>query len=94
MTPHYLYLFVVTVCVCVCLMDFCAFLFVAAALALCKHCLAQGNATEESANRTVSHCHLHGNRNNCTGRYDQGGEGRFLCHVINGWLLRGFKVEV
>ncbi|XP_059213243.1 probetacellulin [Centropristis striata] len=37
------------------------------ALALCKYSLAEGNATEESANRTVSHCHHHGSRDNCTG---------------------------
>ncbi|XP_029371697.1 probetacellulin [Echeneis naucrates] len=36
------------------------------ALALCKHCLAQGNATDKSANGTVSYCHHHGNRDNCT----------------------------
>ncbi|XP_071322432.1 probetacellulin [Trachinotus anak] len=42
------------------------------ALALCKHCLAQGNATDESANRTVSHCHRHGNRDNCTDTTDTG----------------------
>lgn len=36
------------------------------ALALCKYCLAEGNATDESANRTVPHCHRHGDRDNCT----------------------------
>lgn len=45
------------------------FVFLAAALALCKYSLAEWNATDESANRTVSHCHHHGNRDNCTGRY-------------------------
>ncbi|XP_008291982.1 probetacellulin [Stegastes partitus] len=35
-------------------------------LALCKYCLAEWNATDESANRTVPHCHLHGDRDNCT----------------------------
>ncbi|XP_040914731.1 probetacellulin isoform X1 [Toxotes jaculatrix] len=42
------------------------------ALALCKYCLAEGNATEESANRTVSLCHHHGNRDNCTDTTDTG----------------------
>ncbi|KAM9840956.1 probetacellulin [Aulostomus maculatus] len=37
------------------------------ALALCKYSLADWNATEESANRTVSRCPHHGNRDNCTG---------------------------
>ncbi|XP_022064242.1 probetacellulin isoform X2 [Acanthochromis polyacanthus] len=37
-----------------------------AALALCKYCLAEGNATDETANRTVPHCHRHGDRDNCT----------------------------
>lgn len=36
------------------------------ALALCKYSLAEWNATDESANRTVSHCQHHGNRDNCT----------------------------
>ncbi|XP_026212285.1 probetacellulin [Anabas testudineus] len=36
------------------------------ALALCKYCLAEWNATDESANQTVSRCHHHGHRNNCT----------------------------
>ncbi|KAM4635745.1 probetacellulin [Polymixia lowei] len=36
------------------------------ALALCKYSMAEWNATEDSANRTVSSCHHHGNRNNCT----------------------------
>ncbi|XP_023120400.1 probetacellulin isoform X2 [Amphiprion ocellaris] len=36
------------------------------ALALCKYCLAEGNATDESANRTVPHCHRHGDTDNCT----------------------------
>ncbi|XP_070707012.1 probetacellulin isoform X1 [Pempheris klunzingeri] len=39
---------------------------IVAALALCKYSLAEWNATDESANRTVSHCHHHGNRDNCT----------------------------
>lgn len=38
----------------------------ATALALYKYSLAEWNATAESANRTVSHCHHHGNRDNCT----------------------------
>ncbi|XP_028274481.1 probetacellulin [Parambassis ranga] len=42
------------------------------ALALCKYCLAEWNATEESANRTVPHCHRHGNGNNCTHTTDTG----------------------
>ncbi|GLD55478.1 probetacellulin-like protein [Lates japonicus] len=41
------------------------------ALALCKHCLAEGNVTDESANRTVSHCHDHGN-DDCTDISDAG----------------------
>ncbi|KAF3701919.1 Probetacellulin Betacellulin [Channa argus] len=36
------------------------------ALALCKYCLAEWNTTSTSANPTVSHCHHHGNRDNCT----------------------------
>lgn len=43
------------------------------ALALCKYCLAEGNATEESANRTVPHCHRHGDRDNCTDTEQWGG---------------------
>ncbi|KAK2819293.1 hypothetical protein Q5P01_024854 [Channa striata] len=35
-------------------------------LALCKYCLAEWNTTSTSANPTVSHCHHHGNQNNCT----------------------------
>ncbi|XP_072228423.1 probetacellulin isoform X1 [Leuresthes tenuis] len=42
------------------------------ALALCKYCLAEWNSTDESANRTVSPCHLHGNQNNCTDTTDTG----------------------
>ncbi|XP_045923431.1 probetacellulin isoform X1 [Micropterus dolomieu] len=42
------------------------YLGIATALALCKYSLAEWNATDESANRTVSHCHRHGNRDNCT----------------------------
>ncbi|XP_071400501.1 probetacellulin [Centroberyx affinis] len=42
------------------------------ALALCKYSLAEWNATEESANRTVSSCHHHGDRNNCTDAEDSG----------------------
>ncbi|XP_073334536.1 probetacellulin [Pagrus major] len=44
------------------------------ALALCKYSLAEWNATDESANRTVSHCHRHGNGDNCTdtGEWDGG----------------------
>ncbi|XP_053196146.1 probetacellulin isoform X3 [Scomber japonicus] len=41
------------------------------ALALCKYSLAEWNTTEESANRTVSHCHHHGNGDNCTGNTGQ-----------------------
>ncbi|XP_063745656.1 probetacellulin isoform X2 [Eleginops maclovinus] len=37
-----------------------------AALALCQYCLAGGNVSEASANQTVSICHHHGNRDNCT----------------------------
>ncbi|XP_029301309.1 probetacellulin isoform X2 [Cottoperca gobio] len=36
------------------------------ALALCKYSLADRNVTDESANRTVAHCHRHGNKDNCT----------------------------
>ncbi|KAK5851512.1 hypothetical protein PBY51_023059 [Eleginops maclovinus] len=36
------------------------------ALALCQYCLAGGNVSEASANQTVSICHHHGNRDNCT----------------------------
>ncbi|KAM9306902.1 probetacellulin isoform 2-T2 [Pholidichthys leucotaenia] len=42
------------------------------ALALCKHCLAARNVTEESANGTVPHCHRHGDRDNCTDTIDTG----------------------
>ncbi|XP_042252048.1 probetacellulin isoform X1 [Thunnus albacares] len=42
------------------------------ALALCKYSLAEWNTTDESANRTVSHCHHHGNRDNCTADIDTG----------------------
>lgn len=45
------------------------FVFLAAVLALSKYTLAEWNATDESANRTVSHCRLHGNRDNCTGKH-------------------------
>lgn len=55
--------------------------FLAAALALCKYSLAEWNATDESANRTVSHCHRHGNRDNCTGRYGQVARGGSLFAV-------------
>ncbi|KAM6986383.1 probetacellulin [Aplochiton taeniatus] len=44
---------------------------IVAALALFKYSLAEWNATEELANRTVS-CHHHGNRNNCTDSKDTG----------------------
>ncbi|XP_068609106.1 probetacellulin isoform X3 [Brachionichthys hirsutus] len=43
-----------------------------AALVLCKHSLAEGNSTDEPANRTVSHCHHHGNGDNCTDKTDTG----------------------
>ena len=68
-----IYLFVFS-SVCMRLFDCLVFfllVFLAAALALCKYSLAEWNATDESANRTVSHCHRHGNRDNCTGRYGQ-----------------------
>ncbi|XP_040014168.1 probetacellulin [Xiphias gladius] len=42
------------------------------ALALCKHCLAEGNGADEPANRTSSHCHRHGNGHNCTDTTDTG----------------------
>lgn len=43
------------------------------ALALCKYCLAEGNATDVSANRTVPHCHRHGDTDNCTDTGEWGG---------------------
>ncbi|XP_024154464.1 probetacellulin isoform X2 [Oryzias melastigma] len=36
------------------------------ALALCKYSLAEWNSTDGSTNQTVSPCHLHGDRDNCT----------------------------
>ncbi|XP_069026092.1 probetacellulin isoform X2 [Embiotoca jacksoni] len=42
------------------------------ALALCKCCPAEWNATDESANRTVPYCRRHGNRENCTDTIDTG----------------------
>ena len=60
--------FVFICCECVRQYVFCLFVFLAAALALCKYSLAEWNATDESANRTVSHCQHHGNGDNCTGR--------------------------
>ncbi|RVE65916.1 hypothetical protein OJAV_G00121030 [Oryzias javanicus] len=42
------------------------------ALALCKYSLAEWNSTGELTNRTVSACHLHGDRDNCTGKEDTG----------------------
>ncbi|XP_053267660.1 probetacellulin isoform X1 [Pleuronectes platessa] len=36
------------------------------ALAFCKYCIAEGNATVESTNPTIDDCHHHGNRDNCT----------------------------
>nr|XP_040053157.1 probetacellulin isoform X2 [Gasterosteus aculeatus aculeatus] len=45
---------------------------IATALALCKYSLAEWNATAESANRTESPCHRHGNRDNCTDATDTG----------------------
>ncbi|XP_041666334.1 probetacellulin [Cheilinus undulatus] len=41
-------------------------LVIITALALCKHSLAEWNVTGESANGTVTDCHQHGDRNNCT----------------------------
>lgn len=64
--------------VCVCVVCDCILLFLNAALALCKYSLAEWNVTEELANRTVSHCHYHGNANNCTGKY--GEEVPSWCH--------------
>lgn len=66
--------------------------FLAAALALCKYSLAEWNATDESANRTVSHCHRHGNRDNCTGRYGQVARGGSLfavscCFEVLRWRI-------
>ncbi|XP_029922034.1 probetacellulin [Myripristis murdjan] len=49
------------------------------ALALCKYSLAEWNATEESANRTVS-CHHYGNRNNCTAIADSKDTGQWSGH--------------
>ncbi|XP_037341243.2 probetacellulin isoform X2 [Pungitius pungitius] len=48
------------------------YVLIATALALCKHSAAEWNATAESANRTESLCHLHGNRDNCTDAGDTG----------------------
>ncbi|XP_078127851.1 probetacellulin isoform X5 [Sander vitreus] len=42
------------------------YLGIVTALALCKYSLAEWNTTKETANRTVSDCHHHGNRDNCT----------------------------
>ncbi|CAI5667208.1 probetacellulin isoform X1 [Oreochromis niloticus] len=42
------------------------------ALALCKYCLAEWNATDVPPTGTVSDCHLHGNRDNCTDTIDTG----------------------
>lgn len=42
------------------------------ALALCKYCLAEWNATDGPSNGTVAHCHRHGNRDNCTDTIDTG----------------------
>lgn len=41
------------------------------ALVLCKYSVAGVNTTEESANRTVSLCPQHGNRDNCTDTTDE-----------------------
>ncbi|XP_019938077.2 probetacellulin [Paralichthys olivaceus] len=41
------------------------------ALTLCKYCLAEGNATVESTNGTVDHCHHHDNGDNCTDPRDR-----------------------
>ncbi|XP_041816413.1 probetacellulin isoform X2 [Chelmon rostratus] len=59
------------VCTSVCVIVF-LLVFPAAALALCKYSLAEWNATDESANPTVPHCHPHGNRDNCTDTTDAG----------------------
>ncbi|KAI3362213.1 hypothetical protein L3Q82_012538, partial [Scortum barcoo] len=58
-------------CVRVCVTVF-LFVFLAAALALCKYSLAEWNATDASANRTVSTCPRHGNGDNCTDTIDTG----------------------
>ncbi|XP_035039971.2 probetacellulin isoform X1 [Hippoglossus stenolepis] len=42
------------------------YLGIITALAICKYCIAEGNATGESTNRTIDNCHHHGNRDNCT----------------------------
>uniref|UniRef100_A0A3Q3FY96 Betacellulin, epidermal growth factor family member n=1 Tax=Labrus bergylta TaxID=56723 RepID=A0A3Q3FY96_9LABR len=53
------------------------FVFLAAALALCKCSLAEWNVTVESANSTVSDCHHHGDRDNCTANTDEHFHGHF-----------------
>ncbi|XP_061589255.1 probetacellulin [Cololabis saira] len=42
------------------------------ALVLCLLCRAEWNSTDVSVNRTVPHCHLHGDRDNCTETLDTG----------------------
>ncbi len=76
-----IYLFVVSVHMCVIVSSF---VFLAAALALCKYSQAEWNATNGSANRTVSNCRRHGNGDNCTGRCGQEARGQLLGGVTNG----------
>uniref|UniRef100_A0A3P9LQS7 Betacellulin, epidermal growth factor family member n=1 Tax=Oryzias latipes TaxID=8090 RepID=A0A3P9LQS7_ORYLA len=40
------------------------------ALALCKYSLAEWNSTDEPTNQTMTHCHFHGDQDNCTGKED------------------------
>lgn len=47
------------------------FVGILTALALCKCSRAEWNVTEESANSTVSDCHRHGDRDNCTANIDE-----------------------
>lgn len=64
-----------------------------AALALCKYSLAEWNSTDEPTNQTVSHCHFHGDQDNCTGRYTPRGGGNCLFYneydVSIMWLKTG-----
>ncbi|XP_017263432.1 probetacellulin isoform X2 [Kryptolebias marmoratus] len=48
-----------------------------AALALCKSCLAEWNATEVPSSPTQPDCHLHGDGDNCTETETDGWSGHF-----------------
>lgn len=47
------------------------FVVILTALVLCKCSQAEWNVTEESANSTVSDCHRHGDRDNCTANAEE-----------------------